>query len=128
MGSFGKKVNRDFGRFAKKLGVKHNFGRKLVNTISKVGSVVGRVADIAAIANPELMPLAMGVKGAASQAGELARSGVALTGKRPDLEKIQGQIDVTKQYAKDIKKGADLLQKKKPAPIKAEDSGIQFAD
>lgn len=124
--SFGKKVSRDFGRFAKKLGVKKNFGRKLVNTIEKVGSVVGRVADIAALANPELAPVAGAVRGISSQAGGLARSGVALTGKRPDFEKIAGQIETVKQQSKELKKGTDLLQKKKP--IVAEDSGVQFVD
>lgn len=126
MPSFGKKASRDFGRFAKKLGVKHNFGRKLVNTIEKVGSVVGRIADIAAIANPELAPAAMGVKGISSQAGGLAQSGVALTGKRPDYGKIEEQIANVKQGAKDIKAARDVLQKKKPA-LSEEDSGIQFA-
>lgn len=121
-----KKVSRDFNKFAKKLGVKRNFGRKIVNTVGKVASVVGRVADIAALANPELAPAAMAVKGISGQAGGLAQSGVALTGKRPDLEKIGQQIETVKQQAKDFKKGTDLLQKKKPAV--AEDSGVQFAD
>lgn len=124
--SFGKKVSRDFGRFAKKLGVKKNFGRKLVNTIEKVGSVVGRVADIAALANPELAGGAAAVKGITSQAGGLARSGVELTGKRPDFGKIEEQISAVKQGAKDIKKERDILQKKKP--IVAEEAGIQFTD
>jgi hypothetical protein len=123
--AFGKKVSRDFNRFAKKLGVKHNFGRKLVNTIEKVGSVVGRVADIAAIANPELAGGAMAVKGISSQAGGLAQSGVALTGKRPDFEKIQGQVDAVKQGAKDLKVARDALQKKKPTYV---DDGPQFTD
>lgn len=125
MPAFGKKASRDLGRFAKKLGVKRNFGRKLVGTIEKIGSVVGRAADIAALANPELAPVAMGVKGISSQAGGLARSGVALTGKRPDFGKIEEQISAVKQGAKDIKVARDVLQKKKPA---GEDSGIQFAD
>lgn len=127
MPAFGKKVSRDFGKFAKKLGVKRDFGRKLVGAVKKAGSVVGRVADIAALANPELAPLAMGVKGISSQAGGLAQSGVALTGKRPDFSKVEEQIAAVKAGAKDIKKASDVLQKKKPA-IKAEDSGIQFAD
>jgi hypothetical protein len=127
MPSFGKKASRDFNRFAKKLGVKRNFGRKLVNTIEKVGSVVGRVADIAALVNPELAPAAMAVKGVSSQAGGLAQSGVALTGKRPDFEKIEGQIGAVKQSAKDLKQARDVLQKKKPAVVEEEDS-IQFMD
>lgn len=127
MPPFGRKAARDFGKFAKKLGVKRNFGRKVVNTIEKIGSVVGRVADIAALANPELAPAAMGVKSISSQAGGLAQSGVALTGKRPDFEKIQGQIENVKAGAKEFKKGTDLLQKKKPA-IVAEENGVQFAD
>jgi hypothetical protein len=126
MPPFGKKVARDFGRFAKKLGVKKNFGRKLVNTIQKIGSVVGRAADIAALANPELAPAAMAVKGIAGQAGGLAQSGVALTGKRPDFGKIESQIGSVKQQAKELKKASDLLQKKKPAVM--EEGGVQFAD
>ena len=125
--SFGKKVNRDFGKFAKKLGVKRNFGRKLVNTIEKVGSVVGRVADIAALANPELAGGAAAVKGISSQAGGLARSGVELTGKqRPDFGKIEEQIGAVKQGAKELKQARDVLQKKKP--IQAEEAGVQFTD
>jgi hypothetical protein len=111
MAPFGKKVSRDFNRFAKKLGVKHDFGKKIVGAVDKVGSVVGRIADVAALVRPELAPAAMGVKSIASQAGGLARSGVALTGKRPDFEKIEGQIASVKQSAKDIKAG---LQRKKP--------------
>lgn len=125
MPSFGKKASKDFGRFAKKLGVKRNFGRKLVGTIEKVGSVVGRVADIAALANPELAPAAAAVKGISSQAGGLAQSGVALTGKRPDFGKIEEQIGAVKAGAKELKAARDVLQKKKPA---SEDSGVQFAD
>ena len=121
--SFGRKVSRGFDKFARKLGVKRDFGRKLVNTVEKVGSVVGRVADIAALANPELAPLAMGVKGISSQAGGLAQSGVALTGKRPDFGKSEEQIGAVKQSAKDIKAAREVLEKKKPA----EESGIQFA-
>lgn len=127
MPPFGKKASRDLNRFAKKLGVKRNFGRKLVNTIEKAGSVVGRVADIAAIADPRAAALAEGVKGISSQAGGLAQSGVALTGKRPDFGKIEEQISAVKQGAKDIKAARDVLQKKKPA-VEAEDSGIRFAD
>lgn len=126
MTSFGKKANRDFGRFAKKLGVKHHFGRKLVNTMEKVGSVVGRVADIASIANPEFAPMASSVKQISSQAGGLARSGVDLTGRRPDWDKIQSQVETVKQGAKDLKKSRDDLQRKKPTV--EEDSGVQFSD
>ncbi len=125
MAPFGRKARSDFNKFAKKLGVKRDFGRKFVNTAEKVGSVIGRIADIAAIAAPEVAPLAMGVKGVSSQVGGLAKSGVALTGKRPDFGKIEEQIASVKQSAKDIKKGSDLLQKKKPA---SEESGLQFTD
>jgi hypothetical protein len=128
MPKFGRKANRDFQRFAKKLGVKRDFGKKLVSGIEKAGSVVGRAAEIAALANPELAPAAMAVKGISSQAGGLARSGVALTGKRPNLEQIGQQIESVKQSAKDLKVARDALQKKKPAPEEGEDSGIQFAD
>lgn len=127
MAKFGRKAAQDFNRFAKKLGVKRDFGKKLVGAIEKAGSVVGRVADIAAIANPELAPAAMGVKGISSQAGGLARSGVALTGKRPDFEKIQEQIAAVKQGAKDVKKGTDLLQRKKP-DVSSQESGMEFVD
>lgn len=123
MAPFGKKVSRDFGRFAKKLGVKHDFGKKLVGAVEKAGSVVGRIADIATLAAPQYAGVAQGVKGIASQAGGLAQSGVALTGKRPDFGKIEEQIGAVKQSAKDIKSARDVLQKKKPA----EESGIQFA-
>lgn len=126
MPAFGKKVSRDFSKFAKKLGVKRDFGKKLVGGIKKVGSVVGRVADIAALANPELAPLAMGVKGISSQAGGLAQSGVALTGKRPDFGKIEEQISAVKGSAKDIKKASDVLQKKKPSVVAEEP--ITFMD
>lgn len=125
MPAFGKKASKDFSKFAKKLGVKRDFGKKLVGAVEKAGSVVGRIADIASIAAPELAPLAQGVKGISSQAGGLARSGVALTGKRPDFGKIEEQIANVKQGAKDIKAGRDMLQKKKPA---GEDSGLQFTD
>ncbi len=124
MAKFGRKANRDFQKFAKKLGVKHDFGKKLVSGIEKAGSVVSRVADVAALVNPELAPAAMAIKGISSQAGGLARSGVALTGKRPDLEKIGEQIATVKAGAKDLKQARDVLQKKKPAPD--EDSGVQF--
>jgi hypothetical protein len=127
MPPFGRKANRDIQRFGKKLGVKRNFGRKLVNTIEKVGSVIGRVADIASLVNPELAPLSAGVKGISGQAGGLARSGVALTGKKPDFEQIEGQISAVKQGAKDIKAARDVLQKKKPS-VMEEDSGIEFRD
>lgn len=127
MPPFGRKANRDIQRFGKKLGIKRNFGRKLVNTIEKVGSVIGRVADIASLVNPELGALAGGAKTISSQAGGLARSGVALTGKRPNYEEIEGQINVVKQGAKDIKAARDVLQKKKPA-VMEEDSGIEFRD
>lgn len=127
MPPFGRKANRDIQRFGKKLGIKRNFGRKLVNTIEKIGSVVGRAADIAALVNPELGALAGGAKAISSQAGGLARSGVALTGKRPDYEEIEGQINAVKQGAKDIKVARDVLQKKKPA-VMEEDSGIEFRD
>ena len=127
MPPFGRKANRDIQRFGKKLGIKRNFGRKLVNTIEKIGSVVGRAADIAALVNPELGALAGGAKAISSQAGGLARSGVALTGKRPDYEQIEGQISAVKQGAKDIKVARDVLQKKKPA-VMEEDSGIEFRD
>lgn len=127
MPPFGRKANRDIQRFGKKLGIKRNFGRKLVNTIEKIGSVVGRAADIAALVNPELGALAGGAKAISSQAGGLARSGVALTGKRPDYEEIEGQISAVKQGAKDIKVARDVLQKKKPA-VMEEDSGIEFRD
>lgn len=120
---FGRKAAKDFGKFARKLGVKHDFGKKLVGAVEKGASVVSRIADVAALANPELAPLAMGVKGIAGQAGGLAQSGVALTGKRPDLAKIEEQIGAVKQSAKDIKAARDVLEKKKPA----EESGIQFA-
>lgn len=126
MAKFGRKAARDFGRFAKKLGVKRDFGKKLVGAIEKAGSVVGRVADIAAIANPELAPVAMGVKGIASQAGGLAQSGVALTGRRPDFEKIEGQIGAVKGAAKDIKKGTDLLRKR--PTILSNNGGMEFVD
>jgi hypothetical protein len=124
MAPFGRKARSDFNKFAKKLGVKRDFGKKLVSGIEKAGSVVSRVADVAMLVNPELAPLALGVKGVASQAGGLAKSGVALTGKRPDLAKIGEQIASVKQSAKDIKAGADVLQKKKPAG----ESGRQFTD
>ena len=127
MAKFGRKANRDIQRFAKKLGVKRDFGKKLVGAIEKAGSVVGRVADIAALVNPALAPAAMGVKGISSQAGGLARSAVALTGKRPDFEKIEEQIGNVKQAAKDIKTARDGLQKKRPA-VMEEDSGMQFVD
>lgn len=128
MPKFGRKANRDFQKFAKKLGVKHNFGRKLVHTVEKIGSVVGRVADIAALANPELAPAAESVKMMSSQAGGLAQSGVALTGKRPDYEQIRGQIETVKQGAKNLKKAEDALQRKKPSPdvMEEEDSGVKF--
>lgn len=126
MPAFGKKVSRDFGKFAKKLGVKKDFGKKLVNVVRGAGSVVGRIADVAMLAAPELAPLAMGVKGIASQAGGLAKSGVALTGRKPDFEKVQEQIAAVKAGAKEIKKGADLLQKKRPAI--AVEEPIQFRD
>ncbi len=116
MPSFGKKASRDFGKFAKKLGVKRDFGKKLVSGLSKAGSVVSRVADVAALVNPELAPLAIGVKSLAKQAPQLAKSGVALTGKRPDLGKIAGELEQFKETAKG-------LQRKKP---ESEDSGIQF--
>ena len=125
MPPFGRKARSDFNKFGKKLGVRKDFGKKLVGAVEKAGSVVGRVADVAMLVNPELAPLAMGVKGISRQAGGLAKSGVALTGKRPDLTKIGEQIASVKQSAKDIKSGADLLQKKKPA---GEDSGPQFTD
>lgn len=127
MAPFGRKANRDFQRFAKKLGVKRDFGKKLVGAIEKAGSVVSRVADIATLAAPELAPAAMAVKGIAGQAGGLARSGVALTGRRPDLEKIGEQISAVKAGAKELKSARDVLQRKKPA-IVAEDDAIQFAD
>ena len=95
-----------------------------MNTVEKVGCVVGRVADIAALADPRLAGVSAGVKGISSQAGGLAQSGVALTGKRPDFGKIEEQIGAVKQSAKDIKTARDALQKKKPMD---EDSGIQFA-
>lgn len=122
MPPFGKKVSRDFGKFAKKLGVKRNFGKKLVGAVEKAGSVVGRIADIATLVAPQYAGAAQGVKGISSQAGGLARSGVALTGKRPDFEKIEGQIASVKQSAKDIKSG---LQRKKPAES---DGGMEFVD
>lgn len=127
MVAFGKKISRGFKRLGKKLGIDKNFGRKLVNTIEKVGSVVGRVADIAGLANPELLPASMAIKAISDQAGGLAQSGVALTGKRPDYEKIQGQIETVKQGAKDLKKARDALQKPKPAVVE-EESGIEFMD
>jgi hypothetical protein len=127
MASLGKKASRDFNRFAKKLGVKRNFGKKLVSAIEKAGSVVGRVADIAALANPELAPAAMAVKGISSQAGGLAQSGVSLTGKRPDFEKIEEQIGAVKQSAKELKQARDVLQKKKPAVVE-EEAGVEFMD
>lgn len=127
MAKFGRKAAKDFGRFAKKLGVKRDFGKKLVGAIEKAGSVVGRVADIAMLAAPELAPAAMGVKGIASQAGGLARSGVALTGKKPDFEKVQEQIAAVKQSAKDIKKGSDMLQRKRPAVL-SDNGGMEFMD
>jgi hypothetical protein len=119
---FGKKAKSDFNKFAKKLGVKRDFGRKLVNTVEKAGSVVSRIADVATLINPELAPVALGVKGISRQAGGLAQSGVSLTGKRPDLAKIGEQIASVKQSAKDIKGG---LQRAKPA---GEESGLQFTD
>lgn len=122
MPAFGKKASKDFSKFAKKLGVKRDFGKKLVGAVEKAGSVVGRVADVAMLVNPELAPLAMGVKGISKQAGGLAQSGVSLTGKRPNLAKIGEQIASVKQSAKDIKGG---LQRPKPA---GEDSGLQFTD
>lgn len=125
MPPFGRKATKDFNRFAKKLGVKRDFGKKLVGAVEKAGSVAGRIADVAMLVNPELAPLAMGVKGISSQAGGLARSGVALTGKRPDLEKIGEQIESVKQSAKDIKKGASMLQRKKPTES---DGGMEFVD
>lgn len=125
MAKFGAKASKDFGKFAKKLGVKKDFGKKVVSGVEKAASVVSRIADVAALANPELAPLAMGVKGIASQAGGLAQSGVALTGKRPDLAKIEGQIADVKQSAKDIKAGASSLQRKKPA---VEGGGMEFVD
>lgn len=124
MSAFGKKASRDFGRFAKKLGVKRNFGKKLVGAVEKAGSVVGRVADIVSLAAPQYAGVAQGVKGISSQAGGLAQSGVALTGRRPDFGKIEEQISSVKQSAKDIKSARDALQRKKPMN---EDSGIQFA-
>ena len=123
MPPFGRKARQDFIKFAKKLGVQRNFGKKIVAGLEKAGSVISRVADVAALVNPELAPLAAGVKGISSQAGGLARSGVALTGKRPDLEKIGEQIAAVKQGAKDIKKARDGLERKKPD---GEDSGVQF--
>lgn len=117
MPPFGRKVNRDFGKFAKKLGVKRDFGKKLVGGLEKAGSVISRVADVAALVNPELAPLAIGVKSLAKQAPGLAKSGVALTGKRPDLGKIAGELEEFKQTASG-------LQRKKPM---GEDSGVQFA-
>lgn len=123
MPKFGaKSVSRDFKRLAKKAGVKRDFGKKLVSAVEKAGSVAGRIADVAMLVNPELAPVAMGVKGLASQAGGLAKSGVALTGKRPDLEKIGEQIASAKQSAKDIKAG---LQRKKPAES---DDSMEFVD
>jgi hypothetical protein len=122
MPPFGKKASRDFGKFAKKLGVKKDFGKKLVSGIEKAGSVVGRVADVAMLVAPELAPAAMAVKGLSKQAGGLARSGVALTGKRPDLEKIGEQIAEAKATGRELKSS---LQKKKP---ESEGSGVQFAD
>ena len=127
MPPFGRKANRDIQKFGKKLGIKRNFGRKLVNTIEKIGSVVGRVADVASLINPELGALAGGAKAISSQAGGLARSGVALTGKRPDYAEIEGQIAAVKQGAKDIKSARDVLQKKKP-DVMEEDSGVEFRD
>ena len=117
MPSFGKKASRDFGRFAKKLGVKHDFGKKLVRGLEKAGSVVSRIADVATLVNPELAPVAIGVKSLSKQAPELAKSGIALTGKRPDLEKISVQLEQFKETAKG-------LQRKKPT---SEESGVQFA-
>lgn len=124
---FGRKANHDLQRFAKKLGVRHNFGRKVVNSIDKISSVVGRVADIAAIANPELAPGAMAVKGISSQATGLAQSGVDLTGKRPNMDLINQQVEQTKQYAKDLKVARDGLQRKKPAVV-SEDDGVAFVN
>lgn len=121
MPSFGRKIDRNFGKFAKKMGIKHNFGKKLVSGLSKAGSVVSRIADVAMLVNPELAPLALGVKSLAKQAPGLGKSAVALTGKRPDLEKISGELEQFKQTAKETAKS---LQKKKP---EAEDSGVQFA-
>lgn len=126
MPKFGRKANRDFQKFAKKLGVKRDFGRKIVNTAEKVGSVINRIADITSIVAPELAPLAQGVKGISQQAGGLAKSGVALTGKRPDLDLLGQQIESVKQGAKDIKVARDVLQKKKP--IVAEEDETQFVD
>jgi hypothetical protein len=123
--NFGRKANHDLQSFAKKLGVRHNFGRKVVNTIDKISNVVGRVADIASIANPELAPGAMAVKGISGQATGLAQSGVALTGKRPNMDLINQQVEQTKQYAKDLKVARDGLQRKKPSLV-AEDDGVAY--
>jgi hypothetical protein len=51
-----------------------------------------------------------------------------LTGKRPNWDKIQEQIDNVKQSSKDIKVARDVLQKRKPTSIRAEDDAIQFTD
>lgn len=124
---FGKKAGRAFGSFAKKLGVKQNFGRKLVHTLGKVGNVVGRVADVASVLVPGLAPLAMGVKAISSQAAPLAKTAIGLTGKTPDFGALKEQVGAVKKGVKQIQEARSSLQKKKPAPSE-EDSGIQFSD
>ena len=123
---FGKKANRALGSFAKKLGVQHNFGRKLVHTLGKVGNVVGRVADVASVLVPGLAPLAMGVKAVSTQAAPLAKTAIGLTGKTPDFAALKEQVGAVKEGVKQIQEARGSLQKKKPVP--KEDRGIQFAD
>jgi hypothetical protein len=97
MVSFGKKISRGFSTFGKKIVnefANNNLGRKIANTIKSGSNLIGKVADMASVANPALMPYAQGIKQAVGGvAGLTSTARRAINQGKGNVDEIRAGIE-----------------------------------